>query len=98
MLGLRGQSSPFSKKLHDESHIASDTDQMDELDPTRETVVATIATLETLIDALMIAQAPRSSMGDILHATHTLRETARALSANADEIESTLSINSGDGS
>lgn len=98
MLRLRGQSSPLAKKLHGDSHFASYTDQMDDLVPARGTVVATIATLETFTDALMVAQAPRSSMGDILHATHTLRETARALSANADEIESTLSINSGDGS
>jgi|GEM_PF-4306226 len=61
---------------------------MDDLDPARANLDATIAMLEALMDALMNAQAPRSTKYEIIQALLSMREMANALSATADQIES----------
>ena len=65
---------------------------MDELEPAREIIVATIATLETLMDALMSAQAPQSTRDDVLAAIRSMRTGAHELSEAANMISFALDI------
>ena len=63
---------------------------MDELDPAREIIVETIATLEHAIEDLMSGQAPRSSRADIAEASASLRKVSEALRCHAERIDDAL--------
>lgn len=63
---------------------------MDKLDPAREIIVEAIGTLESAIESLMSAQAPRSTSDDIDAGVRKLRSLVLALSHHAENVEEAL--------